>query len=142
MIEKHDVERREGAVSGARRGATLTLGVISLAAIATIAWLVAPPSGGDAAVATAATEQLAQEGAALFLAKGCVTCHAHAAAPPGPGLRTEAGPSLTSYSNDPAFLRRWLRDPVTVRPGTTMPKLPLSDPEIERLIAFLNQSRR
>ncbi len=47
-------------------------------------------------------------------------------------------PNLTSYANDPDFLRRWLRDPAAVKPRTTMPNLDLSDAELADLIAFLN----
>ncbi|KAB2901532.1 MAG: c-type cytochrome [Kofleriaceae bacterium] len=31
----------------------------------------------------------------------------------------------------------WLRDPAAVKPGTAMPKLPLTEPQIEELAAFL-----
>ena len=50
-------------------------------------------------------------------------------------------PELTNYTNDPAFLRRWLADPPAARPGTNMPNLNLSPAEIEDLIAFLNEPR-
>lgn len=84
---------------------------------------------------------LAAEGQALFRAKGCVTCHAHAAAPPGPGIGVHIGPDLTGYRGSPEFLRRWLKDPPAVNPRTQMPNLGLRDDEIETLIAFLLQPR-
>lgn len=79
-----------------------------------------------------------EEGAALFRAKGCVSCHRHAAVAQG---GTSIGPDLTAYEADPAFLRRWLADPAAVRPGTLMPDLELDEDEIEVLIAFLEDSR-
>ena len=76
----------------------------------------------------------AEKGSALFRAKGCVSCHRHAAvAEGGPSI----GPDLTAYEADAVFLRRWLADPAAVRPGTLMPDLALEEEEIEALIAFL-----
>ena len=87
--------------------------------------------------APASQEALAAEGRALFLAKGCATCHRHADVGPQAAL-IEVGPTLTHYEPDKAFVRRWLRDPQAVRPTTFMPNLELSDDEIEALIAFLS----
>ena len=87
----------------------------------------APPVAGDAAY-----------GRALFSAKGCVTCHHHAGVP-GSGFASGSDiPDLTTYRWDADYLRRWLKDPSAVKPGTQMPTLGLSDEEIEGLIAFLN----
>lgn len=85
--------------------------------------------------APAATLGDAALGAALFLDKGCVSCHENSRVE-GNTL-SGVGPDLTHYSNDAAFLRRWLADPNAVRPGTPMPTLPLSGAEIEALVAFL-----
>lgn len=82
-------------------------------------------------------EQVA-EGRALFLAKGCVTCHRHDDAAP-PSSSIQIGPALTNYEPDEAFVRGWLRDPQAIRPTTMMPNLELSDSEIEALIAFLQE---
>jgi hypothetical protein len=46
-------------------------------------------------------------------------------------------PDLTRYQPNPDFVRRWLREPQAVRPGTIMPDLNLSEDEIEALLAFL-----
>ncbi len=81
-------------------------------------------------------------GKALFAAKGCATCHVNRRAVETHGeCCAGVGPDLTDYTNDPAFLRRWLADPPAVRPGTQMPNLNLSAVEIEDLIAFLNEPR-
>jgi cytochrome c2 len=81
-------------------------------------------------------KELVDEGRALFLAKGCATCHRHGAVGRQPGL-VEVGPTLTGYEPDEAFMRRWLRDPQAIRPTTNMPNLALAEREIEALIAFL-----
>ncbi len=77
-------------------------------------------------------------GKALFTAKGCAACHQHADVIVSATVGHVGAPNLTDYRPDPEFLRRWLRDPQAVRPGTRMPNLNLSDDEIEALIAFLS----
>lgn len=84
-----------------------------------------------------------EEGEALFLAKGCITCHTHTTISSKydlvSGISGPAGiaPDLTSFAADPAYLRSWLANPAAVRPNTSMPNLNLSADEIEALIAFL-----
>lgn len=84
-------------------------------------------------------------GRALFMAKGCAMCHHHAALADSGQFAQAFGslnaPDLSSYSADPAFVRRWLADPPSVRPGTNMPKLDLQPDEIAALIAFLQAGR-
>jgi cytochrome c2 len=80
-------------------------------------------------------------GKALFSAKGCVTCHHHAAVP-GSGIGSDEFPDLTKYRWDADYLRTWLKDPAAVRPNTYMPDLGLKRDEIEALIAFLSASTR
>lgn len=41
--------------------------------------------------------------------------------------------------NTPENLARWLRDPDSVKPGTTMPNLYLSDVEIQILVEHLQK---
>jgi cytochrome c2 len=88
----------------------------------------------------AVSQSDAAYGQALFSAKGCVMCHRHAAVarsdPFGMG-----NPDLTQYRPDPEFLRRWLKDPKSVRPATEMPDLGLKLDEIEALIAFLSANQ-
>lgn len=95
---------------------------------------------GEAAGATTPTVRLAGDaarGKALFLAKGCATCHLNRRAGDATGL-IPIGPDLSNYTNDPAFLARWLADPRAVKPGAGMPNLNLTSSEIADLIAFLN----
>jgi cytochrome c oxidase subunit 2 len=87
----------------------------------------------------AAPSNRAELGEALFLAKGCAMCHQQdAVRSAGKDFGTIGiGPNLTNLKADPDFLRRWLKDPSAVKPGTEMPTLGLSDGEIEALVAFL-----
>ena len=39
--------------------------------------------------------------------------------------------------NDPEFLKQWINDPQTAKPGTAMPKLGLSDEELNNVVSFL-----
>jgi cytochrome c2 len=91
-----------------------------------------------AAITEPSHEQLASEGAALFQAKGCPTCHQHDAVS-NPDFSTQIGPDLTNYEPDPDFVRAWLRNPPAIRPTTAMPNLNLSEEEIEALVAFLEE---
>lgn len=91
-----------------------------------------------AATVETSPEQLASEGAALFQAKGCLTCHRHDAFS-NIEFSTEIGPNLTYYEPDPEFVRDWLRDPAAIRPNTAMPNLNLSEEEIEALVVFLEE---
>ena len=77
-------------------------------------------------------------GQALFLAKGCATCHLHAEAPTT--LSVQAGPDLTGYKVIPEYVRVWLKNPGAIKPATQMPQLHLSDEEIDALIAFLSSN--
>jgi cytochrome c oxidase subunit 2 len=101
------------------------------------------PAASTAAPPASAATLLpdAEYGRALFSAKGCITCHHHAAVA-GSDPYTMGNPDLTHYRPDPEFLRRWLKNPRAIRPGTEMPTLGLQPDEIEALIAFLSAERR
>jgi cytochrome c1 len=104
----------------------------------------APSTGSTTAPATTSPAAPAHGavGQALFTAKGCATCHLNRRAAVAPGdCCGGVGPDLSTYTNDPAFLRRWLTNPAAVKPGTQMPNLNLAPTEIEALIAFLNAPR-
>lgn len=64
----------------------------------------------------------------------CVACHAMA------GKGGNVGPALDRVGAkfDAKYLDAWLRDPQAVKPGTNMPKLPLTDAERDALVAYLS----
>jgi mono/diheme cytochrome c family protein len=75
----------------------------------------------------------AEDGRRLFTAQGCHGCHTIGT------MGTPIGPELShvgaKYSE--SYLRRWLRDPAEQRPHQHMPKLELTEPQIDALAAFL-----
>lgn len=116
---------------------TLALLGILLLGISFVPWQSGIAFGTEPEMTAATGTDQVAEGRALFLAKGCITCHRHDDAAPSSGS-IEIGPALTNYEPDEAFVRRWLRDPQALRPTTMMPNLELEDAEIEALIAFLS----
>jgi cytochrome c553 len=89
----------------------------------------APPAPGQAFE----LEQPAMLGRALFVAKGCSSCHGL----PGDPSHHGFAPSLSNLGLSAAYLRLWLSDPKALKPGTLMPNLGLKPGEIEALTAFL-----
>lgn len=78
-------------------------------------------------------------GRALFLAKGCVMCHAHTEFAE---IRKafgdfSIGPDLSLVPNAAEYLHTWLKDPKALKPTAEMPNLELNETEIEALVAFL-----
>lgn len=67
----------------------------------------------------------------------CVSCHALG------GAGGTVGPSLDGVGDrlDAAYLEKWLKDPAAVKPGTTMPKLPLDDAQLGELVTFLSSQK-
>lgn len=97
----------------------------------------AVPTAVATSVSTASTPDEIAYGKALFSAKGCVSCHHHAAIA-GSGSFSEGNPDLTKNRWSADYLRTWLQNPVAVRPTTRMPNLGLKRDQIEALIAFLS----
>ena len=79
-------------------------------------------------------------GRQLFVAKGCITCHANNRVESASSYWTiEMGaPNLTNYSSAPEILFIRLKDPAAAKSDTKMPNLGLKETEIEALIAFIN----
>ena len=84
------------------------------------------------------------EGERVFLSNICVNCHAIA----GTKAKGTAGPDLTHVAsratlgagvlpNDVARMRAWLLDPQRYKPGSLMPRVPLSDADLDALAAYL-----
>ena len=82
----------------------------------------------------------------LMQAKGCGACHI---IPGVPGAAGMIGPSLEglmgrdtiaagTIPNTPENMRKWLKDPPAMKPGTLMLNLALTDQEIDTLTEFLS----
>ena len=79
-------------------------------------------------------------GARLFDQKGCSGCHlvnGKGTAGPGPDLSHIATQPYGGLPNTPEFLAKWLANPQAQKPTTTMPRLRLSESEIQALVDYL-----
>jgi cytochrome c oxidase subunit 2 len=124
------------------RGALAALVVAALVAVATVILSLNQMTTNLAqAAGTVDVGRQAQvvPGRSLFLAKGCIVCHQNdrISTAGKDFVQVRVGPNLTDLSIGPEFLRRWLKDPSAVKPGTEMPTLGLSDEEINSLVGFL-----
>jgi len=84
------------------------------------------------------------DGERVFLSNICVNCHTVR----GTAAAGTAGPDLTHVAsratigagvlpNDVARMRAWLADPQRYKPGSLMPRVPLSDADLDALAAYL-----
>jgi len=84
------------------------------------------------------------DGERVFLANICVNCHTIR----GTTATGTAGPDLTHIGaratigagvlpNDVARMRAWLADPQRYKPGSLMPRVPLTDANLDALAAYL-----
>jgi cytochrome c oxidase subunit 2 len=103
------------------------------------AWLRAQ----EQAAVTPAKGGAADQGLALFQAKGCSGCHTVSGVSQG-----LIGPNLTHlqsrsvfaggiFALNPENLATWLRNPPGEKPGSIMPNLHLTEDEIAKLVAYL-----
>jgi len=84
----------------------------------------------------------ANAGKQVFETKGCTGCHtidslSDARGTVGPNLTHIAATPYDSFPNDPQFIKQWINDPPTAKPGTAMPKLGLTDVELNNVVSFL-----
>jgi cytochrome c oxidase subunit 2 len=88
------------------------------------------------------------EGQKIFQRTACITCHAVG----GTVANGRFGPDLThlmsrdtiasgAAPNTPANLRHWIQDPDAIKPGSKMPAMGLSDPELNSVTAYLETLR-
>jgi cytochrome c oxidase subunit 2 len=84
------------------------------------------------------------DGERVFLANICVNCHTVR----GTTAAGTAGPDLTHMGaretigagvlpNDVGHMRAWLADPQRYKPGSLMPRVTLSDADLDALAAYL-----
>ena len=104
-------------------------------------------SGGAPSGEAAGASPQVNNGRQLFAAKGCIACHS---APGISGATGTIGPSLAGVGdaskrptladgkpNTPENLKQWIMDPQSMKPGTLMPNLGLSDSEANDIVALL-----
>jgi len=88
------------------------------------------------------------EGQKIFQRTACINCHAVG----GTVANGRFGPDLThlmsrdtiasgAAPNTPANLRHWIQDPNAIKPGSKMPAMGLSDPELNSVTAYLETLR-
>lgn len=65
----------------------------------------------------------------------CTACHSLQ------GQGGNVGPALDGVGSrrDAEYINKWLHDPASIKPDSKMPKLPLSENDINELTAFLSQ---
>ncbi|HYB69883.1 MAG TPA: c-type cytochrome [Candidatus Bathyarchaeia archaeon] len=100
--------------------------------------LAAPvPSSVQAPAQAQEVGGLVGEGRRLFRDTGCYGCHTVGA------MGTPIAPDLSHIGakHDRAYLTSWLRDPSVQRPRAHMPKLVLTESEIQSLAAYLASLR-
>ena len=90
----------------------------------------------------------APEGQKIFERTACVNCHTVR----GTAAIGRFGPDLThlmsrdtiasgAATNTPENLRRWIQNPDAIKPGSKMPAMGLSDPELNALSAYMESLR-
>ncbi len=88
------------------------------------------------------------EGQKIFERTACINCHAVA----GTVANGRFGPDLThlmsretiasgAAPNTPENLRRWIQDPSVIKPGSKMPAMGLSDPDLDAVTLYLETLR-
>jgi cytochrome c oxidase subunit 2 len=93
-------------------------------------------------------DALAQHGMLIFLQTSCANCHTVR----GTSAQGTLGPDLThlmsrrtiasgALPNTQQNLAAWIRDPEALKPGTTMPVVPLSASDRQALVAWLGTLR-
>jgi cytochrome c len=85
----------------------------------------------------------AQRGRALLSAYGCTACHLI----PGSAANGLVGPPLTKmgarsyiagrFPNEPIDMEEWLHHPQTMKPGTAMPELAVTERDARDMASYL-----
>jgi cytochrome c oxidase subunit 2 len=83
-------------------------------------------------------------GAEIFMQRGCALCHTVRGTPAGgrtgPDLTHIAGRSTIAAGtlvNTSSNLKSWIAHPQKIKPGSKMPEVPLTTPELDALVAYL-----
>lgn len=125
-----------------RKGRTIIVGLLVLATALVVAWLMrenriqeplVTVPGGDPTI-----------GRSEIAANACLACHS---IPGVPGAESSIGPPLDNWAerhfvagsqpNEPQVLIAFLVDPQSVRPGTAMPNMDLTEEQATDIAAYL-----
>ena len=90
-----------------------------------------------AAGAEAQDSALVARGQSVFKDQGCYGCHT--VGKTGTPIATDL--SRIGAKHDQAYLGAWLRDPAQQKPRQHMPKLKLTEAEVQALTAYLGSLR-
>lgn len=90
-----------------------------------------------AAGAEAQDSALVARGQSVFKDQGCYGCHT--VGKTGTPIATDL--SRIGTKHDQAYLGAWLRDPAQQKPRQHMPKLQLTEAEVQALAAYLGSLR-
>jgi cytochrome c oxidase subunit 2 len=93
-------------------------------------------------------EDPVSDGRRIFERTACINCHRVA----GTVANGTFGPDLThlmsrdtiaagAAANTPENLRRWIRDPSVIKPGSKMPAMGISDPDVTAVTQYLETLR-
>ncbi len=91
-----------------------------------------------------AEDSQVKAGRDVFFSTSCINCHTIS----GTSARGRFGPDLThlmsrdtlasgAAPNTPEKLRAWVRDPQTIKDGSLMPNMQLTEQELDQLVAYL-----
>jgi cytochrome c oxidase subunit 2 len=97
---------------------------------------------------TAVQDDTAIAGKRVFETTSCINCHAIS----GTAANGRFGPDLAhlmsrstiasgAAENTTANLRLWIQNPDAIKPGSLMPAMKLSDPDLDALVAYLETLR-
>lgn len=96
----------------------------------------------------AVQDQKAEAGKRVFETTSCINCHAVS----GTVANGRFGPDLAhlmsrvtiasgAAENTPVNLRLWIKDPDAIKPGSLMPAMKLSDPDLDAVVVYLETLR-
>lgn len=88
-----------------------------------------------AAIGASSVTASAQVDMPVVFTQMCLACHSLA------GKGGTIGPALDGVGDrlDATYLTNWLKDPTSVKADSKMPKLPLSEENVNELVSFLSQ---
>src|SRR6202162_3549490 len=97
---------------------------------------------------TATTTDAASQGQRIFETTACINCHTVAGtvanghfSPDLTHLMTRDTIAAGAAKNTPENLRQWILNPASIKPGSLMPAMQLSDPELDALTNYLETLR-